>query len=226
MHLQDSALPINETQIYLTEENFKDNFKNVFGVDQPFFGKLLYIWMARGYDKAKISLLRFLECLYPLWNMENRFNHNKIIFQILDLDRDGGLNIINLLHLQRNLSAGSLIGQDVIKLIQFFITNFLSKKNLQSTLGARQVIDYELFVKIIGRSCLIDQLRNTFFGQPRNNKGDLLPLPPNVFEEREGFVLANTHMFKDVSVLEDVSYGQRGYLRNQEGLLNFLKESN
>ena len=33
MHLQDSALPINETQIYLTEENFKQNFKNVFGVD-------------------------------------------------------------------------------------------------------------------------------------------------------------------------------------------------
>lgn len=33
-------------------------------------------------------------------------------------------------------------------------------------------------------------------------------------------------MFKDVTVLEDVSYGQRGYLRNQEGLLNFLKESN
>lgn len=33
-------------------------------------------------------------------------------------------------------------------------------------------------------------------------------------------------MFKDVSVLDDVSYGQRGYLRNQEGLLNILKENN
>ena len=160
----DSALPINETQLFLTEENFKNNFKNVFGVDCPFFGKLLYIWMAKGFDKAKISLLRFLECLYPLWNLENRFNHNKIIFQILDLDRDGGLNIINLLHLQKNLSPDCLVGKEIIKMIKYFIDNFLSKKNLQSSMGARQIIDYELFVKIIGRSCLIDQLRHTFFG--------------------------------------------------------------
>ena len=93
-------------------------------------GKLLYIWMAKGYDKAKISLKRFLECLFPLWNMENRFNHNKIIFQILDLDRDGGLNIINLLHLQKNLSPHSIVGKEIIKMIKYFIDNFLSKKNL------------------------------------------------------------------------------------------------
>jgi len=66
--------------MYLEEKHFKNNFKDVFGIDCPFFGKLLYIWMAKGYDKSKISFLRFLECLFPLWNMENRFNHNKIVF--------------------------------------------------------------------------------------------------------------------------------------------------
>jgi len=54
--------------MYLEEKHFKDNFKKVFDVDCPFFGKLLYLYMANGYDKAKISFLRWLECLYPLFN--------------------------------------------------------------------------------------------------------------------------------------------------------------
>ena len=31
-------------------------------------------------------------------------------------------------------------------------------------------------------------------------------------------------MFEGVNVIEDVSYGQRGYLRNQEGLLNMIQK--
>ena len=55
--------------------------------------------MANGYDRKKISLLRFIEALYPLYDNENRLNHNKIAFKILDIDRDNALNIINLLDL-------------------------------------------------------------------------------------------------------------------------------
>jgi len=54
------------------EKHFIDNFEKVFGDDCPFFGKMLYLYMARGFDRAKISLLRFFECLYPLYNMDNR----------------------------------------------------------------------------------------------------------------------------------------------------------
>ena len=31
-------------------------------------------------------------------------------------------------------------------------------------------------------------------------------------------------MFKDVDVVEDVSYGQRGYLRNQEALMALMQK--
>jgi len=86
--------------IYLTEENFMQNSKAVFGVDCPFFGKLLYLYMARGFDRAKISLHRFIESLHPLFNPDNRQNYPKIVFEILDIDRDQQLNIMNLLHLQ------------------------------------------------------------------------------------------------------------------------------
>jgi hypothetical protein len=55
--------------------------------------------MAKGFDKGKVSFLRYLEVLYPICNGENRMNHNKIVFNLLDLDLDGGLNILNLLTL-------------------------------------------------------------------------------------------------------------------------------
>ena len=60
--------------------------------------------MSKGYDKTKISFLRFLECLYPLYNNDNRQNHNKIAFKILAIDNDGQLNILNLVHLHNFLS--------------------------------------------------------------------------------------------------------------------------
>jgi len=83
----------------LEEKHFVKNFKAVFDYDCPYFGKLLYLYMANGYDRKKISLLRFIESLYPLYDNENRLNHNKIAFKILDVDRDNALNIINLLDL-------------------------------------------------------------------------------------------------------------------------------
>ena len=54
------------------EKDFVNNFKNVFGHDCPFFGKLLYLYMSNGYDRQRISLLRFIECMFALFNSENR----------------------------------------------------------------------------------------------------------------------------------------------------------
>ena len=47
----------------LLEENFTKNIKYVIGVENEFFGKLLYLWMSGGYDKAKISMAQFIESL-------------------------------------------------------------------------------------------------------------------------------------------------------------------
>ena len=39
----------------LLEENFKKNIKHVIGADSPFFGKMLYLYLGGGYDKARIN---------------------------------------------------------------------------------------------------------------------------------------------------------------------------
>ena len=47
----------------LTEENFKRNLGQLTGYDCPFFGKLLYLYFAKGFDQVKITMQRFFEAL-------------------------------------------------------------------------------------------------------------------------------------------------------------------
>ena len=47
----------------LTEENFMKNIKYVIGQDEPYFGKCLYLYMAKGFDKAKITIQTFIESM-------------------------------------------------------------------------------------------------------------------------------------------------------------------
>jgi hypothetical protein len=56
----------------LEEKDFVNNFKEVFGYECAYFGKLLYLYMSGGYDRKKISLLKFIEKLFPLHDPDGR----------------------------------------------------------------------------------------------------------------------------------------------------------
>lgn len=231
--------------LYLEESHFTKNFARVFGVDCPFFGKLLYLYMSRGKDHAKISLLRFLECLYPLLNSDNRQNHNKIAFQILDIDNDNSLNILNLLHLKMNLDpdckrasqinklSECKLGHEIFKLIDYYIQNYLTKKSLTSS--PPMGINYDIFSKIVVKSCMVEYLRETLFGIDPTQDADPKPKAPNIFRQpsiTEGDC-ENGHsnmgyIFKelDKDIMNDMSMGQRGYSRNLDFLLAYLVHYN
>jgi hypothetical protein len=40
----------------LTEENFKRNISRVIGADEPMFGKMIYLWISKGFDRVKVTL--------------------------------------------------------------------------------------------------------------------------------------------------------------------------
>lgn len=64
---------------------------------------MFYLYFAKGYDQSKITLARFVTGLKPFIGDDDRQKHNQNAFKILDIDQDGLLNIINLLHLFKNL---------------------------------------------------------------------------------------------------------------------------
>lgn len=74
----DNIQPDSEVEgiPYLTEKNFMKNIKFVIGVDCPYFGKILYLYFAKGYDKAKITMARFFEGLKPYVNEDEKSKHN------------------------------------------------------------------------------------------------------------------------------------------------------
>ena len=131
----------------------------MFGYDCEFFGELLYLYMARGYDRVKISLLRFLECMMPIFDKEMRLKHNKIAFKILDLDRDNTLNTQNLLHLQQNISPKTILGQEIFKMMDYQIKHNLHNKNSYR----KEHINYDVFAKVIKKSVIVDELRDVIF---------------------------------------------------------------
>lgn len=94
----------------LTETNFIKNIKYVLGddIEDPYFGKMLYLWMSDGYDKAKITVKNFIMHLLP-FREDNKGEQHRKCFAILDLDGDRTLNILNLLHLHRYLQPKTLL---------------------------------------------------------------------------------------------------------------------
>ena len=83
--------------------NWLKQVSKVINHECHFFGKILYIYISTGFDKSKISFLRFLYKLVPLWEPENCPNYNVLVFRMLDIDNDGCLSILNLLHLRPSL---------------------------------------------------------------------------------------------------------------------------
>jgi len=66
--------------------------------------------MSDGLDLVKITLVKFFDKLKAFVLDEDKQAQAKLAFKILDLDRDGLLNIINLLHLYKNIPTNTLLG--------------------------------------------------------------------------------------------------------------------
>lgn len=75
---------IEQTAV-LTEANFTRNIKYVIGVDEPYFGKMLYLWISKGYDRAKITISDFISA-FLTFKGDDKQKQLKKCFEILDID--------------------------------------------------------------------------------------------------------------------------------------------
>lgn len=110
-----------------------------------------------------------------------------------------------------------------------------------------QKINYDVFCKVVGKSCIIDELRENLFGtwlesqdaqKQGNNKGRKIGIDRKkkvedevfnrtsfIFKPDPSIKFEHSHYFDDVKLVDDCSLGQRNYERNLEALLaNLLKK--
>jgi len=114
--LQAQQMPkFIEEHCYLTERDIVTNMKNIFGYDCPYFAKMIYLLLSGGYDKAKISMSKFIKEFIILKGEDLHSLFNTLAFKLYDIDRDSLLNVMNLLHLQMNVPPSSLVGKEIFK---------------------------------------------------------------------------------------------------------------
>ena len=53
-------LHFKDANSFLTEQLITQNFPLIFGYECPYFAKLIYLLLSKGYDKSKIGLSRFI----------------------------------------------------------------------------------------------------------------------------------------------------------------------
>ena len=91
--------------------------KNVFGYECHYFGKMIYLLLSGGNDKAKISMSKFIQEFNILKGEDLNSLFNTLAFRLYDIDRDNLLNIMNLLHLQMNVPPSSLVGKEIFQYV-------------------------------------------------------------------------------------------------------------
>eukprot|EP00347_Sterkiella_histriomuscorum_P024203 403331953 len=194
----------------------------LFGYQNLFLGRLLYLLLSKGFDKSKIYLSRFITVLQPLKNDDMSFSHAKFVFKLLDLDRDEELNILNLLTLYQNIPPSSLVGQEISRLVEFIFEENITSKRVTR----KPIIDIECFKRLLPNSILKDELRYKIFGiLPQKKQATYDPAHfLNIFEPMPEFQTQNSYLFRDLESEEEQSYGQRGFGKNMDkNLFQLLK---
>ena len=78
----------------------------------------------------------------------------------MDIDRDNTLNILNIIHLNKNLRKSTLLSRE----IKMIFDEYLSKNLLTNSKKANRIdISYELFQKICVTSVIRGEIRRKFF---------------------------------------------------------------
>lgn len=86
--------------------------------------------MSNGYDRIKISIVEFIEWLLPFKGDDKQVMLRKC-FEILDIDKDKLLNILNLLHLNKNLKPHTLLSHEIVMLMDEYLRANLMNSSKQ-----------------------------------------------------------------------------------------------
>ena len=181
--------------------------------------------MANGYDRIKIGILEFIEWLLP-FRGDDKSVMLRRCFEILDIDRDGYLNILNLLHLSKNLKPRTLLSHEIVMLMD----EYLRANLLNSSKRVHRVdINFEGYHKLHASSNLQFEIRRKFWGL--KDPYEALE-PPSICDTLDARQLLHYYteaqledrsfMYENIDYYEDVMSGQRGFGRNIDRLSNHL----
>ena len=103
----------------MTERSLTENFEKLFGYRCDVLAKIMYIKLSKRKDCAKINLIRFYEVFKNLLD-EVKSKRNNTVFELLEFNGDGVLDIMYLMQLFCNLKRNTVFGQEILKIVKEF----------------------------------------------------------------------------------------------------------
>ena len=73
------------------------------------------------------------------------------------------MNVVNLLHIYKNIPTNTLFGQEIFRVIEYFVDREIKKKSILKNVK----IDLELYLKLFNQKMsLVKEIRTCFLGYP------------------------------------------------------------
>jgi Ca2+-binding EF-hand superfamily protein len=88
-----------QNQAFITKESINRNFKHIFGDESEFMENNLYYYLSGGYSKLKVTLSMFISKMVALLS-SNRVSAMSVVFHLYDVDRDGTISVLDLMHIR------------------------------------------------------------------------------------------------------------------------------
>jgi len=92
---------------------------------------------------------------------DNKDKRNRCVFDILDVNSTGMLDIMILMQLYNNIERETMFAQEILKIVREF-----KNKNilLKGGYKRRILLNFTTFNTLISNSCLIEELQYRIFG--------------------------------------------------------------
>ena len=148
------------THYYISEKSLRENFEKLFNFPCDILARIMYIKLSKRKDCAKINFLQFADAVTGLLD-EVKDRRNRTIFNLMEFNGDGELDIMILMQLFNNISRDTQFGQEIIKVVR----EYKNKNVLLKGGFSRQItLNFATFNQLIPYSALIDEFQYRIFG--------------------------------------------------------------
>lgn len=114
----------SESEMIVTLESIRGNFKGIFGVENDFFATALYYYLSNGYHQKEIRLPDFITKFLGFNTLLQKDLYTFMI-SFLDANRDGQVTLIDLIYFYTHMAKNTQFGEEIANAIELFISKLV-----------------------------------------------------------------------------------------------------
>ena len=122
----EAVFPVED--YIMSEKSITAGWEQVFGVKCDIFAKIFYIHASKMQDYAKLDFMDFIDSIMPFYD-SNVVKRNRQVFNILDIDKDGKIDIISMLQLYRYLPERCLLRYEILLMLDTYKAKNIIQKS-------------------------------------------------------------------------------------------------